>query len=118
MLNFQELDEDLAVVGQSLLPSERTALIRYAAENSTDYCHMCGQCRDNCPSGIETTAILRYLAYHEGYNKVQAAKSAYAQLKPESKASFCQNCGQCEQNCPYGVAVRKRIQEAHNILSA
>lgn len=118
MLTFQELDEDLSVVGQSLSPLERTALIRYVAENSKDYCHMCGQCRDNCPSGIETTAILRYLTYYEGYEKVQSAKHAYAHLKPESKVSFCQNCGQCEQNCPYGVSVRKRIRKAHQILSA
>lgn len=117
MLTFEQLEEDLSVVGSLINEKERKNLFRYVAENSEDYCHMCGLCQDTCPSQIETTTILRYLAYYECYIKVMFAKKAYARLKPAHTASSCQNCGECERVCPYEVSVRKRIREAHKVLS-
>ncbi|MFC2163548.1 aldo/keto reductase [Acidobacteriota bacterium] len=116
MLTYEQLEEDLAVVGQELSASQRTNLYRYVAENSKDYCHMCGTCQSRCPSGVRTTEILRYLAYYEGYQKYKHAKDSYAELKPEEQAGSCQDCGTCESICPYGVAVRKRIQLARSLL--
>jgi len=117
MLTYQQLEEDLSVVGLPLSPEERKNLFLYVAENSQDFCHMCGLCQASCPSLIETTTILRYLTYYESYGKVPLAKRAYLKLKPEQTASFCQNCGECERACPYGVSIQKRIKEAQKILS-
>jgi predicted aldo/keto reductase-like oxidoreductase len=116
MLTFEELEEDLGVIGKSLSEKERRNLFRYVVENSKDYCHMCGLCRKKCPSRIETTSILRYLAYYEGYNKTSMAKEAYSRLKPAQTAPACTNCGECEKACPYGVSVRDKIREAHFLL--
>jgi len=117
MLTFKQMEEDLGTVGQSLSEQERKNLFRYVAENSKDYCHMCGQCERNCSSNIKTSSILRYLAYFESYRKVSAAREAYSQLKQAQTALSCKNCGQCEMVCLYGVSVRKRIKEAHMLLS-
>ena len=117
MLTFKQMEEDLGIVGQSLSEQERKNLFRYVAENSKDYCHMCGQCERNCSSSIKTSSILRYLAYFESYRKVHMAREAYSRLEPAQTALSCQNCGQCEMVCPYGVSVRKRIKEAHMLLS-
>jgi hypothetical protein len=116
MLTFEELEEDLGVLGNPLSAMERRNLFRYVLENSKDYCHMCGSCRKTCPSRIETTSILRYLAYYEGYNKFHMAKEAYSRLKPFQTASSCTNCGECENVCPYGVSIRNKIREAHFLL--
>jgi predicted aldo/keto reductase-like oxidoreductase len=118
MLTYQQLEEDLSVVGLSLREEERRNLYRYVAENSRDFCHMCGLCQISCPSLIETTAILRYLMYYESHGKVSAAKRAYSKLNPEHSANSCKNCGECEKACPYGVSIRKRIKGAHNTLSS
>jgi predicted aldo/keto reductase-like oxidoreductase len=116
MLTFEQLEEDLSVEGHSLSEKERKNLFRYVADNSKDYCHMCGSCQAKCPSGIKTTSILRYLAYHESYRKISLARQAYSRLKPSQTAAFCQNCGECEKACSYGVAVQKKIKEAHLLL--
>ena len=118
MLTFEQLEEDLGVIGEPLSERERRTLYRYVAENSRDYCHMCGLCQANCPSRIKTTSILRYLAYYESYNKISLAKQAYSRLKPAQTASSCQNCGECEGICPYEVSIRKKIREANIILSS
>ena len=117
MLTWEQLEEDLGVIGESLSEMERKNLFRYVAENSEDYCHMCGECQANCPSRIKTTSILRYLTYYENYEKIAMAKKAYSRLKQAQTAAACQDCGECERVCPYGVSIRKRIREAHTVLS-
>jgi predicted aldo/keto reductase-like oxidoreductase len=116
MLTFEELEEDLGVPGKSLTEMERRNLFRYVVENSKDYCHMCGRCQKSCPSQIETTSILRYLAYYEGYGKTRIAKEAYSRLNTAQTASACTDCGQCEKACPYGVSIRNKIREADRML--
>ena len=116
MLTFEQMEEDLAVVHHSLSAREQSALYRYVAENSEDYCHMCGECELHCPEGVKTTTILRHLAYYEGYEKHDRAKRDYQSLRPEERAPSCQNCGRCEGLCPYGIAIRKRIEYAHQLL--
>lgn len=112
MLTFDQLEEDLAVVGQSMTRKERKNLYGYVLENSENYCHLCGLCQRNCPSGIKTTAILHCLVYYESYRKISLAKKFYSQLNISQTAASCQNCGECERVCPYGVNVRKKIREA------
>ncbi len=117
MLTFSQLEEDLAVVGQPLTEKERQTLYRYVLENSEDYCHLCGRCEKICPSQVQTTSILHCLIYHENYGKIDLAKEAYSRLNPALTALSCQNCGECENVCPYGVAIRKKIREAHSLLA-
>ncbi len=117
MLTWEQLEEDLGVIGESLSEMERKNLFRYVAENSEDYCHMCGECQANCPSHVKTTDIIRYLTYHENYEKIGMAKKAYSRLKQAQTAAACQDCGECERVCPYGISIRKRIREAHTVLS-
>ncbi|MFP4083126.1 MAG: aldo/keto reductase [Candidatus Aminicenantes bacterium] len=116
MLSFGQLEEDLAAVGSVLSVQERQNLFRHVAENSGHYCHLCGCCEEQCPQDIKTTSILHCLTYYESYHKRILAREAYSRLNPSQTAVSCQNCGRCEQACPYGVAVRDKIREAHSRL--
>jgi predicted aldo/keto reductase-like oxidoreductase len=116
ILTFQQLEEDLGVVGQPLIDKERKMLFAYVAENSQDYCHMCGICEKSCPQKIKISSILRYLAYFQDYSKPTRAKKAYSRLRPEQTSQVCKNCALCERHCPYGVSVRERIREADFLL--
>lgn len=112
MLTFEQMEEDLSVVGQSLAREERRALYRHVLENGKDYCHQCWVCEANCPSRIKTTSILHCLIYLESYGKWNLARGRYSRLKPNETALFCNDCGICERVCPYGVSVQKKIKEA------
>ena len=117
MLSFKELEEDLAVVGTPLSREEKKTLVRFVLENSENYCHLCSRCQSQCPAGVKTTAILHCLVYYESYQKTKLAQKAYSQLKSSEIAAACQECGQCEKTCPYGVKVRTRIKKAHALLA-
>ena len=116
ILNHDQMREDLAAVGIPLSAAERKSLFLHVAEHAKNYCHLCGSCQKNCPSRIRTADILRYLAYAESYGKNSSAKAMYAQLPPEETALACRDCGACRRHCPYGVDVRRRIADAHQIL--
>ena len=116
MLNFQQLEENLKVVDQSLTSAEKQSLYQHVAENSGDYCHLCGRCQEHCPAGIQTAAIFRYLAYHESYGKTDRARQAYARLNSSQNGTACRDCGQCEPACPYQYPVRAKLRHAHAVL--
>jgi hypothetical protein len=117
ILSHGEMEEDLGAVGAPLTAAELETLERYVTENGRDYCHACGTCRRACPSGINTTAVLHALGYHESYGKTRRAREAYAALKLSETAAGCRGCGACEAACPYGVRVRARIREADRLLA-
>jgi predicted aldo/keto reductase-like oxidoreductase len=116
ILNRQQMEEDLAVPGTALSSEERSALWLHVAENSPDYCRLCGRCRKRCPSHIATTDILRFLAYHESYGKTAVARTGYSGFSPAETALACRDCGSCEKACPYSVRVRANIKKAHAAL--
>jgi predicted aldo/keto reductase-like oxidoreductase len=118
ILNREQMEEDLGVVGMVLTPDERSALWLHVAENGRDYCRLCGRCRERCPFGIATTDILRFLAYEESYGKTAAARTGYAGLSPARTLPACRDCGSCEKACPYGVRIRARLRAAHALFSS
>ncbi len=117
MLNRDQMEDDLGAAGKILAEEERASLHRLVAETSRDYCHMCGRCQWQCPSGIATPDILRLLAYAENYGRSRQAKTEYASLPAGQTAVSCLNCARCESVCPYGVQVRARLRRAHDILA-
>jgi predicted aldo/keto reductase-like oxidoreductase len=118
MLNRQQMEEDLAAAGAALMAEERSALWLHVAENGRDYCRLCGRCREQCPSGIATSDILRLLAYHETYGKTSAAKTGYSVFAPAETVLACRDCGSCEKACPYGVRIRASLKKAHVTLAS
>jgi predicted aldo/keto reductase-like oxidoreductase len=117
ILNRQQMEEDLGAAGAKLAAADRATLVRYVRENGTDYCHGCARCRKVCPAGIDTTSILRALAYRESYGKTDRARDAYASVASGTRGSACRDCGACEKACPYGVVVRSWVKAAGLILA-
>jgi predicted aldo/keto reductase-like oxidoreductase len=117
ILNRRQMDEDLGAAGANLDAAERATLVRYVRENGANYCHGCARCRRACPAGVDTTGILRALAYSESYGKIERARAAYAAIETGARAAACRDCGACEKACPYGVAARPRIRLAGRLLA-
>lgn len=117
ILNFEQMEEDLAAVRQPLSRQERSLLLRHVAENSGDYCHSCGSCRNECPSNIPVPDILRFSSYFEIYGKREMARRAYSRLSSRERADACRDCAACERSCPWGLPVREKLRRSHNLLA-
>lgn len=117
ILSRAQMEEDLAASTVPLSAAEERTLRRYVRENGRDYCHFCSRCQAACPAGVATTIVQRAMAYHESYGKTERGRALYEELGSERTAPACQDCGRCEDACPYGVRVRSRLREADRLLA-
>lgn len=117
ILNFQQMEENLAAVRQPLSRQERSLLLRHVAENAGDYCHGCASCVEQCPAKIPVSDIFRFMSYFEIYGKKDLARRAYRNLPGKERADNCRDCAACERACPWSLPVRKKLQKAHLLLA-
>jgi len=117
MLNFDILNENLAISGSKMSSAERRVLSEYVKATSRDYCRMCGTCRRHCPLEIPIPDIMRYAMYHDGYGKADIARTEYRGLPAANTFLGCNLCGRCETICPYGLQIVRKLRRAHQVLA-
>ena len=85
----------------------------FEVQFGNDYCRDCGLCLP-CPRKIDIASILRFYTLYSAYNLKDWARKLYGGL--ETKADICNNCGECEPKCPYGLSISEMLEKAHNDL--
>jgi predicted aldo/keto reductase-like oxidoreductase len=103
-----QLEQNLAYL---TAPDDQKDFSRALSRSRWNYrgsCMYCNHCQP-CTAGIDISAVNRLLNLATPPHLVQV-KQAYLQLK--TKASDCQECGDCMQRCPFGVDVLARMKEA------
>ena len=117
ILNEEQMEQDLAVVGVPLSPADQRMLYVHVAANAREYCHFCGLCQAACPAGVRTADLSRCLVYHESYGKSGSARAQFGEIMAMGGVPACGDCGACERACPYGLDVRERMQRAAAALA-
>jgi predicted aldo/keto reductase-like oxidoreductase len=70
-----------------------------------------------CPEGVEIPKILGY--YNEYYMNEQSdeiKQKYWEEINPEMEPANCVACGQCEEQCPQELPIRKFMYEANRIF--
>lgn len=70
-------------------------------------CVYCNHCLP-CPAGIDIASLMKFLDLAVGGDEL--ARQHYANMT--RTATDCITCGSCEKNCPFGVPVIARMQDA------
>jgi hypothetical protein len=120
MRNYDQVNEYMAVSGTTGLTAEdRGYLKTIEAAISGIYCRPgCDRCYGSCRKGVPIWDILRYRMYFEHYGDQKLAMQRYLQVPAAHKASHCEHCpAPCERTCPYGLQIRRRLTEAHQLLT-
>jgi len=78
------------------------------------HCMYCGHCAP-CPKGINVASVTKFLNLARAQlNIPETVREHYKVLGHH--ASECVSCGVCESRCPFGVAIRKNMQDAANLF--
>ncbi len=117
MMSYKEAEMDLPAAFGEITAAEKEALRLYAEAMHNQVCRACGACQDVCPQGLAIPTIMRYLDYFKGYGAVHRAIAAYRGLPPERTYAACLRCGACEEACPYGLPIPRRLEEAHKLMA-
>ncbi len=113
--DFQQLDHNLAVMGQRLGYFEGRELERYAAATAGLLCTDCGQCVGMCPRGVDIRDVRRCAMYLEGYRDQALARESYRQVA--SNARPCLDCTECSVTCGAGAALQPLLSRTHARLA-
>ncbi|RLE05370.1 MAG: hypothetical protein DRI99_02245 [Candidatus Aminicenantes bacterium] len=118
MSSYSHVEEYVAVSGQPLRPEDLKIIAAYQQAVTKEYCRIsCSACLSACPHGVAINDILRIAMYYQDYRMEGEALRYYGELEEERKPVFCSECpGYCNQACPYQLAVKEKLLQAHQIL--
>jgi predicted aldo/keto reductase-like oxidoreductase len=114
--NFDELREDLSVMEDpTLTPDERKDLgLGSELGLSGLYCQQCGECRPQCPAGLDIPTLMRGYMYAAGHQ--QPSKARFT-LSGWTRADLtCRTCEHCDVRCALGFDVRSRALQMADLL--
>jgi len=118
--SVEELHENLAYMADQT-PLSSQELLNLEAEVAVlgkEFCRRCSYCMP-CPNDIRIPDMI-----HIFYQAVKGIP--FDQLPPEKKETgknllvwlqACEQCGKCEEKCPYSLPTRKRVQELIEMFS-
>ena len=109
--------EAIATRDNYALGEQDELLEEYARLADKDYCRLCTSCVPYCPKGIPVPDILRFSMYYNNYKWGDYAKSLYNELPAHQKVTRCDDCGKCEEHCPYELKIVEKLHQAHSILT-
>jgi predicted aldo/keto reductase-like oxidoreductase len=79
-------------------------------------CTACGYCMP-CPSGVNIPNIFKFYNAVAIGGKIEQARKSYArQTQNKADATFCTECGQCEEACPQNLEIIEGLKQAHALL--
>lgn len=116
MKNTAEVEANLETM-RSFTPlseAEEEDLLFQATQLGEEFCRRCDYCQP-CPNSVPIPKILWLSNYHRRYgDRDPWIEEDYMAL--EIDATGCQECGECEQKCPYDLPIRAMLKEAHREL--
>jgi hypothetical protein len=73
------------------------------------FCQQCGQCRTDCPRGVEIPTLMRSHMYAVQYAHLDMARSTLACLEAGKGLAPCASCGACQAVCRHDVNIAANI---------
>lgn len=110
---LRDIDQavDISDSFQPLSAEEAEPHLQLARALGEDVCRDCRYCSD-CPQGIQVWRIMQMLDRARVYSyEWPKFRTEYAQM--DVKADACEECGDCEESCPFDLGIIERLKEAH-----
>lgn len=118
--NFEQLSENLKVMGMKMGFLDRHLLNRHAEDLQGRYCRGvagCTGCQGQCPKGMEICEVNRCLRYAHSYGDLRLARENYAQLPASSRIDVCGDCDECVVKCVNGLNLTENIRSAKELFA-
>ena len=120
MTSFEQLADDIAVMGMKLTFDDFRLLRHYGENTKGRYCRGvagCTGCKDKCPLGVQVNEINRCLGYAYGYGDLDLAKENYLDLPRSNRIDICGDCDECAVKCVNGLNLTENIRRARELFA-
>ncbi len=115
MKNVDEVRENLATA-RNFVPldaGEEEQLLAEVSQWGTNFCRRCEYCQP-CPHDVQIPKILWMSNFYKRDRHDPWTEEEYGSLAVT--AADCQECGECEEKCPYELPIRDMLKEADREL--
>jgi len=109
MYSTSEIDENIAISQAEPTQQEWESLLAQAEALENTGCTLCGYC-SVCPKKIPIGSIMTLIRYRQKHSLLPESEAQWK--KYADKARTCDECGLCEEKCPYDLSIIPVIQEA------
>lgn len=117
--SFEQLAEDVAVMGMRMSFFDRRTLTRRAEALGGSYCRGvagCTGCDGQCPNGVSVRDLNRCVAYAVSYGDPELARENHARLPEHSRVSQCGDCEECTVRCVHRLNLTATIRHAKELF--
>ncbi len=94
--------------GPGTLTEEELALVERVQQKYAELgyigCTKCDYCQP-CPQGVLIPAIFDVLNQNYTSTRDETKAAYHAAIPEEGRASHCEQCGECEEQCPQGLPI-------------
>jgi predicted aldo/keto reductase-like oxidoreductase len=87
---------------------ERKQMQKMKDELGTRFCRRCDYCRP-CPQGIPISMVMSFPSMAKRMPPERIARGMFEGAM--AKAADCQQCGECEEKCPFHLPIREMLFE-------
>ncbi len=111
--NFNELDENMAIMNDLSLTKEENEFLSYASNMQGIYCNGCQECTRACKKGLPIPDMMRAYMYAYGYGETIKAKQELVSLGINNNP--CTDCDECTVKCIKGFNVPEKLADITRI---
>ena len=105
-----QLDQNITVASAlEYTTDEKAFLGDKALLSEAQFCQQCGQCRPDCPHGVDIPTLMRSHMYAVQYANLDLARSTLACLETSKGITPCASCASCQAVCRNDVNIAAKI---------
>ncbi len=110
--SFEQLDQNFSVIGDlSYTKAEKAFLEDPTFKAEAEFCVQCGQCRPDCPYGVEIPSLMRSHMYAVQYSNKELAYDTLATVARGRGLEACLSCTSCKAYCRNTVNIARKISD-------
>jgi predicted aldo/keto reductase-like oxidoreductase len=107
-----QLDQNITVASSlEYTADEKKFLGDRALLAQAQFCQQCGQCRPDCPHGVDIPTLMRSHMYAVQYANLDLARSTLACLETSKGMTPCASCRSCKAVCRNDVNIAAKITQ-------
>ena len=113
---YEQLEQNFSVASNlAYTAAEEDFLSDKKTISEAQFCQQCGQCREDCPLGVDIPTLMRSHMYAVQYSNRSLATDTLVSITAGKGLSTCGDCESCLANCRNSVNIARKIQHLKQI---
>jgi len=115
---YDQMEQNFSVAsGVAYTPEEHEFLSDKKTVADAQFCRQCGECRPDCPLGVDIPQLMRSHMYAAQYANHVLAAQTLAAIPAGKGLAACDGCESCRAQCRNSVNIAMKIRSLKEIAS-